>query len=95
VDQGLTEAAIIDWQVQKYGQYTLRVPPNKGWNRLAWVMPFGAIVGAAGFLVVMARRVTRRAKARPPAEAPAEKADSPKEDADLSARLDDELDELD
>jgi cytochrome c-type biogenesis protein CcmH len=69
----------------------LRTPIDRGANRLLWLLPVGALLGAVGVLVVVARSWTKK-----PAVAPVAEADAPKgHDDDYQHRLDDELDELD
>ena len=76
------------------------VPLDKGFNRVAWIVPMGALLLAAGGLVIAARKWTygarlareRQAKAPPPA-APA--AARSQDDDEYQAKLDDALDELD
>ncbi len=93
IDQGKTDDGVIDYELATYpGQSALVVPLDKGFNRLAWVLPFGAALAGVGALVVMARRwsrtsVKRREQAEPPEVA--------SEDREMNERLADELDELD
>ena len=89
VKQGKTKKQILDFYIEKYGsQQPLAEPLDEGFNRLAWALPY--VVGAAAFLVliVVARRWSRR-----PAAALA--GTDLTIDADLDARLDDELRNLD
>ena len=103
IDEGKNDQQILDWEVAKYGQQVLRVPIDRGFNRLAWVLPYGAFVAAAGALVVIARRWTKRgASANAPlpsggaASTPADAAGAlDPDDAKYAEKLDDELDELD
>ncbi|MGE3277267.1 MAG: cytochrome c-type biogenesis CcmF C-terminal domain-containing protein [Vicinamibacterales bacterium] len=91
VRDGKTEDEVIQYYVQKYGsQEPLAAPIDEGFNRLAWAFPY--VLGVVGLLVVgvTARRWTRRGQE----EAPAASA-SHVEDPALSARLDDELRDLD
>jgi hypothetical protein len=73
------------------GQHVLMAPIDKGFNRLAWLFPY--LIGASGALVVglVARRWSHRdahvRAARAAAAAPP--------DETLTARLDDELRDLD
>jgi cytochrome c-type biogenesis protein CcmH/NrfF len=109
LDAGKSDDDVIAYELATYpGQSALVVPLDKGFNRLAWVLPYGAILLAMGGLVVTARRWTRR----PLAVAHAEAAPRPEtaegataserapagvdsDDAKYEARLDDALDELD
>ena len=93
LDQGKSDDEIIAWEHNKYGQQVLRVPPDTGFNRLAWGLPYFALLSAVGLLVVFARQVTVRSAERRVAVA-REKTKLSPEDEDLAARLDDELDEL-
>jgi cytochrome c-type biogenesis protein CcmF len=72
------------------GQDILMAPPDEGFNRLAWVIPYlvGAI-GLAGALVIT-RRWAKSARQLAPA-GPAD----PSENSELRSRLDDELRDLD
>jgi cytochrome c-type biogenesis protein CcmF len=73
------------------GQHVLMAPIDKGFNRLAWLFPY--LVGAFGALVIglVARRWSHRDGGAP---AGGETAPAP-EDRNLTARLDDELRDLD
>ncbi len=91
VAAGGDRESIIQHFVTKYGsQEVLAAPINRGFNRLAWLLPYaGGLVGI-GFVAGMAVRWTRRRGAQdsatvtPPAAHP-----------ELEDRLDDELRELD
>jgi cytochrome c-type biogenesis protein CcmH/NrfF len=43
---GLNDAAILDSFVQQYGTVVLSAPPAKGFDLVAWIMPF-AVAGVA------------------------------------------------
>jgi cytochrome c-type biogenesis protein CcmF len=74
--------------VEKYGVAVLAVPPNTGFNALAWLLPYA--LGALGLVMILltARRWSR------PAAAVAGGSES-QVDPGLDARLDDELRNLD
>jgi cytochrome c-type biogenesis protein CcmF len=86
--QGKTKPQILSYFVEKYGsQEPLAEPIDEGFNRLGWLLPY--VVGGGTLLVVLAtaRRWTRGA--------PAAAGGAATIDAELSARLDDELRDLD
>jgi len=88
--QGKTYDEIIEYFVAKYGsQEVLASPIDKGFNRLAWFLPYAA--GLLGVVIVggVAVRWSRRSGAQAAAEAPAPVS------AELESRLDDELRDLD
>ena len=89
IDQGRTYDEMISHFIAYYGgQHFLRVPIDKGFNRLAWFVPY--LVGATGLVVVgmTARRWSRkRDDAASEPSAPSDPA--------LEERLDDELRNLD
>jgi cytochrome c-type biogenesis protein CcmH len=90
VAQGKTRDEVIQYFMAKYGsQEVLAEPINRGFNRLAWLLPYGA--GLAGIVIVggMAVRWTRR-----PHEAAADDAAVPAPEA-LQHQLDEELRDLD
>jgi cytochrome c-type biogenesis protein CcmH/NrfF len=89
--QGKTRGDIIQFFIQKYGsQVALASPIDKGFNRLAWLLPYSlAAVGAAG-LAYGAYRLARRPGPLAPA-GPAVAVTDP----DLQDKLEDELRALD
>ncbi len=88
VDQGKTHDEIIQAFIAKYGsEEMLGAPIDKGFNRLAWLLPYAA--GATG--AVMIGFAAMRWSRRPEADA----APVPAVDPDVEARLDDELRDLD
>jgi len=92
LDAGMTDEAINNFEISKYGEETLRVPLDTGYRRLVWVLPVAALLGAAGVLVMVARRssASHRAPTAPAAPTPTVGPDD-----EYQSRLDDELDELD
>jgi len=91
IKAGKDREAIVQWFVQRYGsQEVLAQPIDKGFNRLAWSVPYA--VGAAGVLLIgaMAFRWSRRRAQSEPAAVAATPVDSA-----LQSRLDDELRDLD
>jgi cytochrome c-type biogenesis protein CcmH/NrfF len=96
LDAGQTPDQVIQYIVSHYGEEWLVVPLDKGFNRLAWVLPMGVLFGAAGLLTVFARRWTRRGvDTRRAVAAVGVDAPTATEKDDYEARLDDELDDLD
>jgi cytochrome c-type biogenesis protein CcmH len=65
VKSGKSDEQIIDYLVQRYGDFVLYDPPFKARTVLLWVGPFALFAFAAGVLVLVLRR--RRAA---PEEAP-------------------------
>ncbi len=94
LDAGKSDEDVMRWQMDKYGQQVLRVPVDRGFNRLAWLLPYALILAGVGGLVVLARRWTRRVAAPAPSDTSASAA-ATDEERELMARLDDELDDLD
>ncbi|HTP61322.1 MAG TPA: cytochrome c-type biogenesis protein [Burkholderiales bacterium] len=64
VAAGRTDQEIIDYLVQRYGDFVLYEPPFKATTVLLWVGPFLLLAAAGGFLVVAVRR-RRRAPEEP------------------------------
>ncbi len=89
VSKGLNREQIIRFYVQKYGsEEALAAPIDKGFNRLAWLVPY--VLGATGIVVVgfAAVRWSRHHDTDALDATPAS-------DPDLEERLDDELRNLD
>jgi cytochrome c-type biogenesis protein CcmF len=99
IEAGRSDDEILAFEDQTYGALVLMSPPDRGFNRLAWVLPMGGLLLAAGGLVVAARKWTYQAKiareqAAKQAPAPTAKpADGPRDE--YEDKLDDALDELD
>jgi cytochrome c-type biogenesis protein CcmH len=91
LDEGKTQQEVLDYFVAKYGsQEPLASPIDRGFNRLAWLLPY--LLGASGFgMVAFAAVKWSRRQDPEPEAAPS----APREDPELQARLDDELRDLD
>jgi cytochrome c-type biogenesis protein CcmH/NrfF len=88
VDQGKSREEIKAAFVQSYGsQEMLGAPIDKGFSRLAWLLPFVVGGSAAGAVGLVAVRWSRRHDGLPETSASA--------DPELDERLDDELRDLD
>jgi cytochrome c-type biogenesis protein CcmF len=89
IDQGRTREEIISSSIARYGgQHFLRVPIDKGFNRLAWFVPYFAGVMGLVMVGLTARRWSRKR------DAAASEPSAPPDPA-LEERLDDELRNLD
>jgi cytochrome c-type biogenesis protein CcmH len=85
LDQGLSEATIIQNFAQKYGLAVLSSPPASGFNLTAWLMPFVALGIGAIVAVYFLRRFRARWSAA--AASPAAGVDTAK----YNARVEEEL----
>ncbi|MEK7354567.1 MAG: cytochrome c-type biogenesis protein [Chloroflexota bacterium] len=56
MDQGQDKAQIIDYFVKQYGEKMLSSPTKKGFNLVAWILPFAAVAvgGTAIFFILRA-----------------------------------------
>jgi cytochrome c-type biogenesis protein CcmF len=94
VSDGRTEQQIVDYYIAEYGsEEPLAAPIDRGFNRLAWAVPY--MLGSAGLLLVgvVAVKWTRR---QPDANAPVPGAQAGAPvDSGLESRLDEELRDLD
>ncbi len=89
INRGMTRTQIIATFRAKYGEKILSAPTTEGFNLLAWLMPFGAIVAGCGLLFGVASR-WRAANAR---HEPARPDDNTGFDAQLRERLEAEIKE--
>jgi cytochrome c-type biogenesis protein CcmH len=55
VDKGDNDDLTLQWFVQKYGTIVLAAPTTKGFNRIAWVMPYLALVLGLATVVLIVR----------------------------------------
>jgi cytochrome c-type biogenesis protein CcmF len=91
LNQGKTRDQVIEYFIRKYGgQVALAAPLDRGFNRLAWLLPYSLGTLAAVGLGYGAYRLARR-----PPVAPAGPSEHAISDPDLADKLDDELRNLD
>ena len=97
VKMGLTRDQVLQYYIKKYGsQEPLAMPVDKGFNRLAWLLPY--VLGAGGLLMLGSAAIkwSRHPTTTATTAAPAPAAPSTEAaDKELEARLDDELRDLD
>jgi cytochrome c-type biogenesis protein CcmH len=61
--QGMSDREIIDVFVKEHGLRALAAPPAEGFNLLAWLMPFAAILFGLGAIWLFIQRFRRPAAA--------------------------------
>lgn len=54
--------------VTRYGEWILLSPKRQGFNWVAWLLPFGAILGGAGVIGLVVHRFTARSRSSHPEE---------------------------
>jgi len=92
VNEGKTREQVYEYYMAKYGsQEPLASPIDKGFNRLAWFFPYALGVTGAMFVALMAMRWSRRGTE----SAGGDTGRNTSEDPELTARLNDELRDLD
>jgi cytochrome c-type biogenesis protein CcmF len=92
LEAGQTREQIIQHFVKEYGGlHVLGAPPDTGWNRLAWAVPYGLGLAGAGVLAFTAWKFSKKSRA----EGPPPPATGGPADPDLEDRLDDELSRVD
>jgi cytochrome c-type biogenesis protein CcmH len=65
---GGSDDQILNWFVEKYGAVVLAAPTKTGFNRVAWIMPYAALLAGLSLTTV----IVRLWKARPQAAAEAD-----------------------
>ena len=68
INKGDSDQTILNNFVQKYGSIVLAAPTDSGFNRVAWIMPYLALVLGFGACVLVVRTWKNR---RPAVAAPA------------------------
>ena len=71
VAAGRSDDEILDYLVQRYGDFVLYEPPFKARTALLWIGPFALLAAAAAALIAILRR--RRAAPEAPALTPEDK----------------------
>ncbi len=97
IDLGKTKQEIISYYLGRFpGESALIVPVDTGFNRVAWIFPFVAFLGAGGGLVLSARRWSgkdRSAKNAGGRENKTQGAAEQQKNEEYENRLDDDLDQ--
>jgi cytochrome c-type biogenesis protein CcmH len=70
IDRGDSDSLSLQSFVQKYGPTVLAAPPTSGFNAVAWVMPFVALVLGIFLTVYIVRAWRNRPAAAPSGVAP-------------------------
>ena len=60
IEQGQSEEQIIQLFVTQYGEQVLTEPPKRGFNLMAWITPFAAILAGGGVIYVALKKWVRR-----------------------------------
>ena len=93
--EGQDRDAIRARFIELYGPQVLGEPPREGWNWLAWLLPFVALVAGGGFLWSRARQMVRPSDSAPaerePLDGDAPDANAVAERDEYEQKLDDEL----
>ncbi len=70
VAAGKSRDDIINFYVAKYGERILAAPRAKGFNALAYILPFAALILGAWLLIVLVKKLRMPAPAPSPAPIP-------------------------
>ncbi len=68
VQRGVPDQQVIDYMVQRYGDFVLYRPPVKSTTWLLWFGPFGLLIAALAALIWHLRRSERPATSATPDE---------------------------
>ena len=70
VDRGDNDNTVLQWFIQTYGTTVLATPTTSGFNRVAWIMPYFALVFGIGGVVLVVRAWRSRPPGPPPRDRP-------------------------
>ncbi len=62
IDQGQLEGQIIQLFVTQYGEQVLAAPPKRGFNLMAWILPFAALLFGGGVVYFALKKWVRRGR---------------------------------
>jgi cytochrome c-type biogenesis protein CcmH len=69
VDNGQSDGDVLQFFIEKYGTTVLAAPTKAGFDRLAWLMPYLALILGVGVVVVAGRALKLRLAVHPPSTA--------------------------
>jgi cytochrome c-type biogenesis protein CcmH len=90
VGRGESDNSVLQSFIHDYGTTVLAVPTNRGFNRVAWIMPYAALVGGIMLVALIARSWKKRSAplpAKPFARARAVELEQFREQARRETRL--------
>ena len=70
VAEGKSRDEILDFYVAKYGERILAAPRPEGFNALAYVLPWAALIMGAWILILLIRKLRAPTPATSPADSP-------------------------
>ncbi len=70
VDRGDNDNTVLQWFIQTYGTTVLATPTTTGFNRVAWIMPYFALIFGIGGVVLVVRAWRNRPLGPPLADSP-------------------------
>jgi cytochrome c-type biogenesis protein CcmH/NrfF len=76
VATGLPDTGVFNWFVAKYGPTVLAAPIRGGFDIVAWIVPFAALLLGIGIVIVLIRVWRRRTPPTIPPNPPSGSADS-------------------
>jgi len=62
LQNGESPDQILAYFVSRYGEWILLSPKREGFNWVAWLLPFGAILGGAGVIALVVRRASKKGR---------------------------------
>ena len=65
IAEGQSAEQIIQFFVTQYGEQVLAAPPKRGFNLVAWVLPYLAILGGGGVIYIALKKWAKRGKYSP------------------------------
>jgi cytochrome c-type biogenesis protein CcmH len=70
VDNGKSDSDVLQFFVEKYGTMVLAAPTKTGFDRMAWLMPYLALMLGVGIVVLAVRSWKIRLAVAPPPSSP-------------------------
>ncbi len=87
---GQSEPQIIQSFVDQYGEQVLASPPKRGFNLVAWLLPFAAILGGGGVIYIALKKWVWQGRQSPTIAT----AEADEKNEEYQRRLEKELEEF-
>ncbi len=66
LDRGESRDQIVQAFIQQYGEVVLAAPPKRGFNLVAWITPFAALLAGAGVIYIAITTWVKRGAVQAP-----------------------------